>query len=97
MAKTIIDHELSKFTIGADNQSAVNTTTPAVSIRMSYTANNDVEYVGMAAVGSNEADSVWSIRKFTYDVSFNLLSITYNDGKLSYTVDWTNRATHAYS
>ena len=54
-------------------------------------------YIGRALTGSLTSATVWQIRKLTFDVSGNLLSIQWPNGVADYTFVWDNRATYTYS
>ena len=65
--------------------------------KMAYDANNNLEYLGKAAIGSATSAAVWQIKKFTYDVSNNLTGILWANGNESFANIWDNYATLSYS
>jgi len=82
-----VDNEVSGWTISEENTTS----------RYSYNVEWNTEYEGQAAVWSTEADLSWVIRKYTYDVSQNLLSITYSNWTDKKNVAWDDRLTLTYS
>lgn len=71
----------------------------ALSEQRSYTASNQVEYIGQCDPAlANNGSNVWRIQKWTYTSNL-LTSITWASGTGGIGVfdkDWTNRATHTY-
>lgn len=65
--------------------------------RMEYDVNQNLVYLGRAKIGSLTSATVWQIRKFTYDVNNNPVSIIWANGSKQYNVAWDNRASLSYS
>lgn len=64
---------------------------------LAYDASNNLEYLGIAAMGSSKASAVWQIRKFTYDSSNNLTDIQWADGDSDFNNVWNDYASLSYS
>jgi YD repeat-containing protein len=62
-----------------------------------YDGSGNLIYYGRAAIGSATSSAVWAIRKLTYDVSGNLLTIQWANGNANYVNVWDNRASYSYS
>lgn len=62
-----------------------------------YDASSNLLYLGKAVIGSLTSAVVWQIRKFTVDVSSNLISILWASGNDSFDKIWDNRTTYVYS
>lgn len=62
-----------------------------------YTADQDVEYIGKAAPGSDTSDAVWQITKLTYDGNNNITTTKYASGNKVFDKIWDNRANYVYS
>jgi len=72
--------------------------------RMAYVAAgsgiNQIQYIGYAysqPSGALTSDSVWQIRKFTYDASHRISQIDFADGNDSFDNAWDSRTTYTYS
>lgn len=70
-----------------------------------YDMNNNLIYKGFARAGSDTADPVWQIAKLTYDGSNNLVTITWPESLIGYSIGnpstdyefiWDNRAALTY-
>lgn len=66
-------------------------------IRMSYDANQNVEYVGKAAAGAATSDDTWQITNLTYDVNQNVTAVLYASGDKKFDKIWDDRALYVYS
>lgn len=64
--------------------------------RISYTVDDNEEYVGNAHVGAADDDEVWTIRKLIYDVSGNLIEIRFADGEVKYNKKWSDKGMYTY-
>lgn len=69
--------------------------------RGEYTG-TDLIYKGFARPGAATSAAVWQIAKLTYDVSHNILSITWphnvqGNASNDYSFVWDNRGTYTYS
>ena len=60
-----------------------------------YTGNN-VEYIGMAAIGSATSAALWAIRKLAYSGD-NVTSIKWASASSAQTFIWDDRSTYTYS
>lgn len=69
------------------------------SIRYDYDISGNMIYVGYTDVGKCAliANTVWSIIKYTYDGSNNLISKAYADGDLLFDNIWDDRVSLSYS
>lgn len=54
-------------------------------------------YIGEAIVGSSQSNSVWKIKKLTYDGSGNLAATLFADGNDNFDNIWDDRASLSYS
>lgn len=64
-------------------------------LMMENNGSGDPIYIGLAGPGTPTSEPGWQIRKFVY-VGGNVTSITYADGKDSFTKVWDSRASYAY-
>jgi len=72
------------------------------SVRMiklfTWTANNDVEFVGEATPGTATSAARWRIYKLTYDASFNPITKKWAGGESTqFTQVWDDRSGLVYS
>lgn len=65
--------------------------------QISYDADQNIEYVGYAAPGSNTDESVWKIINLTYDINDNVESLIFAEGTRKFDKAWDNRADYTYS
>ena len=65
--------------------------------RISYNANQDIEYVGYAAPGSATDEDVWKIKNLVYDVNDNVEQVIFAEGTRKFDKIWNNRADYNYS
>lgn len=61
-----------------------------------YTGNYPL-YVGLARPGAAASAAEWQIRKYTYDGSYNVLTIKFAGGTNEYNQVWNDRAGLVYS
>lgn len=73
--------------------------TNSYSIRYDYDISGNMIYVGYTDVGNCAliANPVWSIIKYSYDGSNNLISKEYAGGDLLFDNVWDNRVSLSYS
>lgn len=84
------------ITLSADDIDALNEDV-VLTERYAHTAFNDVEYAGFADPGSLTSDSVWRIRKFTYDANRNVLEVLFAGGTSEFVHKWDDYLTLSYS
>jgi len=65
--------------------------------KISYDANQNIEYIGYAAPGSATSEGVWKIINLTYDMNDNIESVIFAEGDRKFTKTWDNRADYTYS
>lgn len=65
-------------------------------LRLAYTAEGFVEYLGLALPGALEAAAVWQIRKLIY-TGANVTSILWCNSNNNFTNTWLNYDSHSYS
>ena len=65
--------------------------------QIDYDGNGNPEYIGKAQPGTLSANSLWQIKKLTYDANQNVTSIGFAEGGNTYTHIWNDRATYTYS
>ena len=79
---------------GFNTESQFNT---AIQYGTSGNANGKQEYIGLAPPGSALAESVWQIKKLTYNASGQLTQITWADGNAEFDQAFVNPETFDYS
>lgn len=67
-----------------------------MSQRIVYDGSGYPEYIGMAAPGAADADSVWMIKKLIYSGT-NVISVLWASGNNAQNKAWTQRASYSYS
>ena len=65
-------------------------------IRISYDANGNAQYIGIADSGTDDGESRWSIEKFVYDSSGNFIASCYAKNNPNKSFEWDERANYAY-
>lgn len=65
--------------------------------QISYTAGQDIEYVGYAAPGSVTDEIVWKIIKIIYDGNNNIIQVLFAEGTRKFDKKWDDRAGYSYS
>lgn len=73
-------------------------------VKLAYDGSNNLQYVGIADIGSASAAAVWQIRKLLYDGSNNLTDVQWAATTVGtgptlalYNKIWDNRASLTYS
>jgi len=66
-------------------------------IRVSYNANQDIEYIGYAAPGSATDECLWKIFSLIYDGNDNIVQVIFAKGTRKFDKIWDNRADYTYS
>lgn len=69
---------------------------PAVKQRTQYNSSNLPIYIGRAAPGTAEATEGWQIIKMTYSGN-NVIAVDFANGRTTFDVAWTARASLSYS
>lgn len=64
---------------------------------ISYDALNNLEYLGIAVMGTAKSAGTWQIRKLIYDSNGNLTDMQWADGNDNYDNIWNNRVSLSYS
>jgi len=64
--------------------------------RIAYDSSGYAEYVGMAAPGSLDNESVWMIKKFIYSGT-SVISVLWAEGSNAQNKEWDARAAYTYS
>lgn len=64
-----------------------------------YTGRSDGQpvYVGIAHPGAKASETVWQIRKFTYDGDGNVTDASFANATSAYDKEWDERATYDYT
>jgi len=67
--------------------------------RIAYDVNNNPEFIGETTPGSggNTSGLVWQIRKITYDINQNPITIFFANGTEAFDKAWDSRAGYSYS
>ena len=65
-------------------------------LRLAYTAEGFVEYIGLALPGASETAAVWQIRKLEY-TGTNATSVIFAEGNTNFTNIWNNHSLLSYS
>ena len=70
----------------------------AVKVRIEYDDKQNAIYIAEAPAGTGESDNNWRIKKLTYDANNNVVEMNWaNKESISFTVNWTARASYTYS
>lgn len=64
--------------------------------QLAYDSSNNLEYLGIAKIGSATSGALWQIRRFTWS-SNDLVTIEWTDGDFEFDNIWDNRASLSYS
>jgi len=54
-------------------------------------------YIGDAEPGSDTSDSIWRIKKMSYDSDGNVISVTWAGGSRAFKFIWDKRGDYTYS
>lgn len=65
--------------------------------RWAYNANGDVEYIGLAEVGTQNDQPKWLIKKFIYDAQQRPESVLFSGGRAAFDSVWNDRSSCVYS
>lgn len=94
-----------RITIEGDNSNSlyvnsdgsINTKNPKNIIRIDMDGGSNPVYIGEASAGTASSSAYWRIKKITWDVNSNPLSVLFADGNTNYDNIWDNRASLSYS
>ncbi len=64
--------------------------------QLAYDADTNLEYLGIAKIGSATSAEEWQIRRFTWTDN-NLVTIEWTDGDFEFNNIWDNRTSLSYS
>ncbi len=64
--------------------------------QLAYDADGNLEFLGIAKIGSATSDAKWQIRKLTW-TSNNLVTIEWTDGDFEFNNVWDDRVSLVYS
>lgn len=82
--------------LGYDGANVQRLNASNMAFRLEYDGNNNPIYLGLAAPGTATSDTLWQIRKLTFDGNNNVTAIQYADGTPSFTKEWDERTTGGY-
>ncbi len=64
--------------------------------KIEYDASGKALYMGQAQPGSPSSSPLWQIKKFLYDASGNVTTITFDNSSNTYDKVWDNRGSYTY-
>ncbi len=65
--------------------------------QFAYDSSNNLEFIGLAKIGSVTSEAKWQIRKLTWNADNNFTGITWAGGDYEFGSIWDNRASLVYS
>ena len=68
----------------------------AYTLKISYDASDNIEYIGIAKPGSATSAAVWQIKKLTYSTD-QITDLQWATGSDNFKHVWDNRASLSYS
>jgi hypothetical protein len=91
-----VNKALAVISYGNDGQNVVAQLSNLMALRLEYDGSSNPIYVGLAAPGTLVSQSLWLIRKLTFDGSGNVTAIQYANGVPLFDQVWNDRASLSY-